>query len=486
MLVGLLGGLAAVFAVWATGSIRNSDLWRFIGRFHPTLVHLPIGILLVAIGLEVAGRVLRQTRFREAASTLLVVGAWTAVATAITGLLLANWGGYPAAVLTWHRLLGLGVTILAVTVVGLRIRSEKSPNDGTRRLYPAALGLLGIGLVVGGHLGGTLTHGEGYLTDALPLPVRPLLGLAPKTGLGTLPVGNLDSASAFQALVQPILTQRCGSCHNPDQKKGGLSLASLDDLLAGGKDGKVMVPGRSGESEITKRLWLPPGHPDRMPPDRTIPIAEAELIRWWIDQGAPAHLKLAEIDRPPALRKVLESYGLDDLPTGIFTLRVPLADSAAVGAARRSGLRVEPVAANSPFLDVAANGSLAPAALDAITGLAPQIAWIDLRGTDADDATVRRLGTMAHLARINLEHTRVTDAGLAALKDLQFLEYLNLYGTGVTDEGLKQLVELKRLRSLFLWGTKVTAAGADSLRRALPRLLIDLGTVPLLDTAAIR
>jgi hypothetical protein len=223
-----------------------------------------------------------------------------------------------------------------------------------------------------------------------------------------------------------------------------------------------------------------------MPPDRTIPIAEAELIKWWIDQGAPDDLKLAEMERPTAVRKILDSYGLDDLATGVFTVKIPVADSAAVASARRSGLRIGPIASNSAFLAVAMSGPLTAASFDALKPLAVQVAWIDLSGTAADDSAVHRLTILPHLARLSLQNTRVTDRGLEAIKDLGYLEYLNLYGTQVTDGGLPALHQLKRLRSLFLWGTKVTGRGADSLRRVLPRLNVSLGTDAAIDTGVGR
>lgn len=453
--------------VMLTGAGRQSDVWLFLGRFHPTLVHLPIGILLLAAVLELAVRTGRVPSLEPAVPVSLYLGTWAAILAATAGLLLADWGGYPVTVLAWHRWIGIGVAIAAAGLYLMRRRT------GPGRGYAAGVGLLSAGLVVGGHLGGTLTHGEGYLSDNLPAPVRQAAGLAPKDALARLPLGGLDTASAYGALIQPILDRRCGACHNPERKKGGLSLATLEGMMAGGKDGKVVVPGRGEQSELIARLWLPPGHKDRMPPDRGIPIAEAELLRWWIDQGAPAEAKLAEMDRPARIERVLDSYGLSDLPTGIFTLRVAAPDSAAMAAARAAGLVLRPLANGSHFLDVDARG--APARLDLLRPLGPQVAWLDLGGSDTGDTVAATLGGFPHLSRLHLERTGVTDRTVAALAELPYLEYLNLYGTRVTDAGLKPLAGLRRLRSLYLWQTQATRAGADSLKRSLPRLSIDLG-----------
>lgn len=468
---GLVAALVVMALVALTGAGRQSDAWLFVGRFHPTLVHLPIGLLLLGLGLEWGVRTGRLVSAEPAVPLVLHLGAWAAVAAATAGLLLADWGGYPVAELRWHRWLGIGVAVGAVALVIARRRAPAG------RGYAAGMVVVAAGLVSGGHLGGTLTHGSGYLTEHLPDPFRRAAGLPPRDQLANLPTAGLDTTSAYAALIQPILDRRCGACHDERHKKGGLSLATLEGLMAGGKNGKVVLPGRGDQSELISRIGLPPGHKDRMPPDRGIPIAEAALLQWWIDQGASGDLKLAELERPARIERVLESYGLTDLPSGIFTLRVARPDSAALAAARAGGLGVRPLAAGSPFVEVDAKA--APARLDLLKPLAPQVAWLDLGGADVGDSVAATLATLPHLARLHLERTRVTDQSLAALGQMPYLEYLNLHGTRVTDAGLKSLTGLRRLRQLYLWETPVTAAGADSLHRALPRLRIDRGgTIP--------
>ena len=472
---GLVAALALMALVLVTGNGRQSDGWLLVGRFHPTLVHLPIALLLLAALLEWGARRGWFARAEALTPLVLHVGAWAAVAAAIAGLLLADWGGYPVAELQWHRWLGIAIAAGAVALCIVRRRAPAG------RGYAAGLVMLSGGVVIGGHLGGTLTHGSGYLTEYLPDAVRRAAGLPPRDQLANLPTAGLDTAPAYDALIQPILTRRCGACHDERRQKGGLVLATFEGVMAGGKNGKVVLPGRSDESELLARLSLPPGHKDRMPPDRSIPIAEAELLRWWIEQGAPADLKLSEMEQPASIARVLESYGLADLPSGIFTLKVAAPDSMALAAARAGGLVVRQVAAGSPFVEVDARN--APARLDLLKPLAAQVAWLDLGGAEVGDAVGPMLTSFPHLARLHLERTKVTDQLLAQLAPLSYLEYLNLHGTAITDRGLTALTSLRRLRQVFLWQTAVTAAGADTLRRAMPRLRIDLGGTIAPDSA---
>src|SRR4029453_3065844 len=48
--------------------------------------------------------------------------------------------------------------------------------------------------------------------------------------------------------VAAIFERRCLSCHNSKDKKGGLSLVTQKDLLAGGENGGVIEPGKPAES----------------------------------------------------------------------------------------------------------------------------------------------------------------------------------------------------------------------------------------------
>ena len=69
------------------------------------------------------------------------------------------------------------------------------------------------------------------------------------------------------------------------QNKGKLRLIPKN-LLRGGKDGKVLVPGKSDEVKY-ERLLLDPLE-KHMPPKGRPQLTEAEtnIIHWWINAGA--------------------------------------------------------------------------------------------------------------------------------------------------------------------------------------------------------
>ncbi|MCZ6795208.1 MAG: DUF1592 domain-containing protein [Planctomycetota bacterium] len=90
------------------------------------------------------------------------------------------------------------------------------------------------------------------------------------------------SAQFFDTRIAPLLARRCLECHDATEKKGRLDLSRRDAAFAGGKKGKVIVPGKAAES----RLWELV-ESDEMPKKRP-PLSPEEkgLLRQWIDAGA--------------------------------------------------------------------------------------------------------------------------------------------------------------------------------------------------------
>ncbi|HEY1338172.1 MAG TPA: DUF1549 domain-containing protein [Bryobacteraceae bacterium] len=91
----------------------------------------------------------------------------------------------------------------------------------------------------------------------------------------------------FQREVHPLLASRCLGCHSAEKRSGGLSLATYDDVLNGGRSGAVVRPGNSAGSLIVQRITGPAA--TRMPLGGT-PLSPAEIgvITSWIEQGARA------------------------------------------------------------------------------------------------------------------------------------------------------------------------------------------------------
>src|SRR5262249_1972361 len=102
-----------------------------------------------------------------------------------------------------------------------------------------------------------------------------------------LSAARLAAAVDYLADIQPIFRSACYSCHQSEKASAGLRLDSKAAALAGGASGKAIVPGSSKNSLMLKRL-LSSDPKVRMPlGGAPRPAEKGELIRAWIDKGAP-------------------------------------------------------------------------------------------------------------------------------------------------------------------------------------------------------
>ena len=87
---------------------------------------------------------------------------------------------------------------------------------------------------------------------------------------------------SFTNDVLPILESRCVNCHGGDRTEEDLSLKTYSDLLAGSKNGAVVVPNDADHSKLAELIInqkMPKRGPKLTPP-------QIQLIVDWINQGA--------------------------------------------------------------------------------------------------------------------------------------------------------------------------------------------------------
>src|SRR5437773_3413237 len=101
----------------------------------------------------------------------------------------------------------------------------------------------------------------------------------------------------FEKDVQPILSQKCHSCHGEDVQQSGLRLDKRQNALRGGDYGPVIVPGKSAESKLIRRLVNGDGGL-QMPPTGPLSDEEIGILRAWIDQGAEFRIAVEEDTAP--------------------------------------------------------------------------------------------------------------------------------------------------------------------------------------------
>jgi len=271
-----------------------------LGRFHPVVLHIPVGLLFLLPVLHVIAWGSPKDSLRPAIAAVLLLSAGSAVAASMCGLFLSQESAYGGETLSRHRMLSL--IFSACVVMLMLLESERAHSSESRAsfskvalyayraLFPVTL----LCLTVGAHLGASLSHGETFLTEHLPTSIKVSLGMQkPKSAQTGTPL------SAYESVVAPILKSRCTNCHGRDKVKGGLRLDTAESILAGGDTQRddhkpLLVPGNPAQSPLIQSLLLPPDDDAHMPPSgKAQPTAaEIESLRQWVQAGAPGLSRL--------------------------------------------------------------------------------------------------------------------------------------------------------------------------------------------------
>ncbi|HEX6846499.1 MAG TPA: c-type cytochrome domain-containing protein, partial [Chitinophagaceae bacterium] len=245
---------------------------EFIGRFHPVLVHLPIGILLLAALFQWLALKPKYVAIHSATGIALFWGMIFAILSCISGYFLSQSDDYDEGMVSTHQWFGISTAFISLIAYLFNRWENEFAKWAILLMVPL--------IVVTGHLGGSLTHGSDYLTKGFSKDST--------TDKEIKPIADVQEANVYADIVQPIFESKCYSCHNKSKKKGGLRLDEPSLILKGGKDGEVIKPGNVEESEMIRRLLLPRNDEDHMPPKEKPQLKDNEiaLLHWWIATGA--------------------------------------------------------------------------------------------------------------------------------------------------------------------------------------------------------
>ena len=141
--------------------------------------------------------------------------------------------------------------------------------------------------------------------------------------LSKLPPAAKQEGVTFDKDIKPLFEASCTKCHGAERPKAGLRLTTLENVLKGSKEGKILEVGNSEKSDLVisvaqldPKTAMPPkprarkggpggpggpggsgGPPDAKggpgpgqgkqgPPPKPLTPEEVGLVRAWIDQGA--------------------------------------------------------------------------------------------------------------------------------------------------------------------------------------------------------
>jgi uncharacterized membrane protein/mono/diheme cytochrome c family protein len=253
---------------------NREHMIEFIGRLHPVLVHLPIGIFVVALLMDLMSRKSRFNYLEQVLTFVYSVGVLGGILSLISGYYLSLEEGNSSESISLHKWVAIATTLLFAGYTLFRTRFT-----GSKLLHLASLLVLLAAIIGTGHLGGSLTHGEHYL-----------LGSTPETGQmnTTVEIANIQEAVVYRDVVQHTLNVKCVQCHGADRQKGRLRLDNIEWLEKGGKHGAVLDKNNPENSELIKRILLEMNDEYHMPPkDKTqLTDFEMDIMKWWAKTGA--------------------------------------------------------------------------------------------------------------------------------------------------------------------------------------------------------
>lgn len=435
----------------------------FIGRFHPLVVHLPIGIFILGYCFELLFRFgfHKLVPSRKVVVLAYSLGLLAGLISAVTGWLLTFSEDYGIEPLNNHKQLGLATLAVMLLVI---IYQVKAPASKYRlKLAASSLALLLIALT--GHYGGNLTHGSNYLVEYGPS----FLHDDPNAFLDQIRKKDPDSLVIYQDLIHPLIQSKCLECHSAENKKGGLKLETYKDLFREGNHDIPVLAGNPDLSELFQRISLPKNHEKVMPPRGPgIGYTDTQIIRYWIDNGADSLATFNSEKMSEELIALLKrDYELDFSPRSYYEkVKVDSLDALILEDLRSKNFKVSYLGSNNLLLDVEYTGdTIQKEQINALNRVSGQITFLKIRACNLSDDMIEKIADLPHLTRADLSSNPITGRIVPFLVAKPHLEMVNLNQTRFTSESVQKLLEKSGLSRIYLTNTEIPAEEIADLKK---------------------
>jgi hypothetical protein len=437
----------------------------FIGHFHPLIIHLPVTLILLLAPISI----FLYTRNDKAAfenpfTLLLYYITLITTLTAILGVLLATGENYNKESLFYHKWLGVSIAIFCHLMIYIRNWSNQN------KLTWNVLMTIGIVMIVAtGHYGGTLTHGKDYLS------------FNKKTELNNKAVFSTDT-TLFAGGIQPILNEKCISCHNTNKSKGGLIMQDLESILKGGKSGAIWIAGSPEKSQIIERMLLDIDDEKHMPPKGKSQLStdELNLFTEWIKAGADYKKQYASLTEDDTLHKIianLVSIQPNSQVAKKYTFKS--VSSEVIEKLNSPFRRILPLAVNSPALSVKfyLKEKFNINMLNECKEIAENIVELNLSGMPVNDDVFKIISTFPNLEKLNLNSTGITGKGISQLMACKNLQQISVTTTSIGVAEIKTITSMASVKNVFIWNTKINEADLATLKKSSSTVNWDFGYI---------
>ena len=452
-----------LFLLFFEQQIELPAVLQSFGRMHPLLLHFPI-VLIVLLGLmQIIKKETDPHSFSRIQRFVLLLTVFTTSLSAIMGFFLSQEEGYASSTMMWHKWTGVALSFL---VYGLFLLES---SQGVKRwVFSSALAASLIILLIAGHLGASITHGSDFVLAPLRSD-EPLI---------------TEASTVYAAAVQPILEDKCYSCHNNQKTKGDLNMTSVEKLLEGGKNGSVWKAGDADNSLMIQRVTLPEEHEDHMPPEGKpqLTTAEIALIHNWIASGASINTTLAELDPQDTLHQLTMAYVNTQTEANIEKdpYDFEFASQSTINSLNNPFRTVMPEAASSPALhaQIFVRQAYQSSYLEELEAVNKQIVELNLTNLPIKDEDIQQLNQFENLEKLILNGTDITGATLDQLGGCKNLKSLAVSNTQVDENITLALDDLPNLKNVYVWSTKLDTAQINKLRERYPNIKFHEGYIP--------
>ena len=417
------------------------NLLALIGRFHPLIIHLPIGFIVMGLLIE-----LNKKKFNWSNDSLKFIFFWASISgvlSIISGYFQYQKGGYLWETVDLHFYAGI-TTVLLSFCFYLYLNGVNYVISIPRKIF--TIGHL-ILLSITGHLGGNITHGEDHLTE----PIYNLVGMSDEQINITMNYEDYANKSVFINLIQPILDDKCVKCHNQKKTKGGLQMHNFESVVKGGKNGIILNFDDPELSEILVRIHLPKAQKKHMPPSGSKQLSreEIKMLSIWIHGGSTLEQTVSELE----LNVDMKNYFFPTVNNFLPEIKINPPDYDKIQKLKSKKILVSQINKNSNFLSVSTinKRDFNDEDINKLFEIKENIVSLDFNKSSITDSAFLKLIEFPNLTILKLNNTKVRGKGIENLSVLKNLKRINLTNTLFDEEFIESFNQFPALEKVYLF-----------------------------------
>ncbi len=391
----------------------------WLGHWHPVLLHFPIVIgLMISIYLLANYKLANKEAIEK---NVFRIHALLTSIVAILGILISLGGSYDKSIIISHKWGGLAITLIAWILV-LTHKNNIFKNVLLRK----SIGLIYLLVILFfTHKGGQLTHGK----EALSLPNKV------KNQIITNKPDSL--LTVYEKAVNPILLDKCISCHGGERIKGSLQLTSIEFIKKGGRHG----------NELLNRIHLPLEEEKHMPPNDKKQLTKEELaiLTKWMQLGGDLNKALNKLNKNDSLYILASQY--------IAPRNDKFKEQPDLSAYNSNYVLVQYKFHGSDKINVSFfQGSFYKTEfLQKLMEVKDQIVSLNMQSIPLQKKDMEIISQFNNLEKLNLNYTKLTFQDIASLKVLKKLNSISLAGIIIDNNKLDQFLQEVKVKKIQLW-----------------------------------